>query len=617
MPTISQLPVTQTVVAADSVPISQGGSVHAVSVGALLASTQPAIIVQTGALLGRVSLGAGGPEAIAVGAGLALNQSTLQATPFDYGTLPTASVLPTTASVVVTNGGTDSHLLGLTTLRGLFSAGNNVTINGGGTISASGGTVASNFSIGTLATATVASAADLLPISQSGTTGAITYANLINGQTIDHAQPAAAASDGDTFWVAQGSNTMLSQTFSAIWPWILGKLVTAKTPVVELAANTTLDGTVHNARVLICSQPVTLTPVSANMGNGFQCEIINLSSGTVSFTGSIVTSSGASSLAPGQAATLRCLTYSAGTVLYAFIGGGGAAPSVPGQVTGLTSSGQTTSSITLTWNAPTTGATPTGYLVQFRPTGTSVWSVVTQSLTSPGCSVTALTSNTSYDFCVFATNGAGSGVGSSIFTIATTAINSTPGIVTGLMAGTITSASVQLTWQAPSSGAAPTSYTVQYRVTGATSWTGAVTGVSVTAATVSGLSSRTSYDFSVFGTNTAGSGPTSLVMTASTAAPAGAVSSIVWNVAPFGSYTHGSGVIGVNVHVSPSSAAVQFGFSTSATVQPSSWTAGGNVNTDLWGAYVPTPPTAGTWYAWAAGTDGSAPTVYSSPFTVT
>ena len=41
------------------------------------------------------------------------------------------------------------------------------------------------------------------------------------------------------------------------------------------------------------------------------------------------------------------------------------------------------------------------------------------------------------------------------------------------------------------------------------------------------------------------------------------------------------------------------------------------VNTDLWGAYVSTPASAGTWYAWVEGTDGSTPTVYPTPFTVT
>jgi hypothetical protein len=42
-----------------------------------------------------------------------------------------------------------------------------------------------------------------------------------------------------------------------------------------------------------------------------------------------------------------------------------------------------------------------------------------------------------------------------------------------------------------------------------------------------------------------------------------------------------------------------------------------HVNTDLWGAYVATPVTAGTWYAWVEGTDGSSPAVYPISFTVT
>ena len=42
-----------------------------------------------------------------------------------------------------------------------------------------------------------------------------------------------------------------------------------------------------------------------------------------------------------------------------------------------------------------------------------------------------------------------------------------------------------------------------------------------------------------------------------------------------------------------------------------------HVNTDLWGSYVSTPVTVGTWYAWVEGTDSSDPTVYPTPFTVT
>jgi hypothetical protein len=41
------------------------------------------------------------------------------------------------------------------------------------------------------------------------------------------------------------------------------------------------------------------------------------------------------------------------------------------------------------------------------------------------------------------------------------------------------------------------------------------------------------------------------------------------------------------------------------------------VNSDFWGQYLPTPASAGSWYAWVEGTDGSAPTVYPTPFTVT
>ncbi len=86
---------------------------------------------------------------------------------------------------------------------------------------------------------------------------------------------------------------------------------------------------------------------------------------------------------------------------------------------------------------------------------------------------------------------------------------------------------------------------------------------------------------------------------------------------PTGPYAHGVGSIGVNAHINPSNAAVQFGFSPSATVPPSTWVVANFVNTDLWGAYVPTPASVGTWYAWVEGTDGSTPTIYPTPFTVT
>jgi hypothetical protein len=160
-------------------------------------------------------------------------------------------------------------------------------------------------------------------------------------------------------------------------------------------------------------------------------------------------------------------------------------------------------------------------------------------------------------------------------------------------------------------------YAVQYRVTGQSIWNSASNNLSATTCNISNLASITSYDIQVTASGTNGSGPPSAIITAQTAQVAGLVSSIAWNLAPIGSYSQGTGAIGVNVHVTPPSASIQFGFSTSPTAPPTSWTPAVNVNSDLWGQYVPTPATAGSWYGWAEGTDGSCLTVYATPFTVT
>ncbi len=76
---------------------------------------------------------------------------------------------------------------------------------------------------------------------------------------------------------------MARQTFAAIWVWIAGNLPTYKAPVVEINVNTSLNTTIHNGRLLICSQPVTLTPLISNMGSGFRCTVINASAGNVTW----------------------------------------------------------------------------------------------------------------------------------------------------------------------------------------------------------------------------------------------------------------------------------------------------------------------------------------------
>jgi hypothetical protein len=347
MPTISQLPLATSISASDAVPISQGGAARSVSVGSLLAATQPAIIVQTGSLLGRTSLGSGSPEQISIGPGVSLLNGTLTATGLDHVGFPALSSLTADAELVISNQGTPM-LMQASLLRGLFSAGQNVTLTADGTIAATAVAAATNAgsAVGNLPVVNTLSGQDLVAVGHAGSNYAISYANFLGGVTIDQAQTAGSVSDSDTIWAAQGSNVMASQNFGAIWVWIAGKLPTYKTPVVEIATSTNLDGTVHNGRILVCSQPITLTPLATNMGNGFHCTVINVSTGNVTLGTGFISSNGSLSIAPQQSASIYCATYSGGTVAFASVAGVTAA-AAPGQVLGLMSSLATPTTIVL------------------------------------------------------------------------------------------------------------------------------------------------------------------------------------------------------------------------------------------------------------------------------
>ena len=619
MPTISQLPAAGSVSPADTIPISQGGTARATTVGALLASTQPAIIVGTPSLLGRVSVGSGGPEQVGVGLGMKIANGKLVANGLDHATFPSVSVLAADSDLVISNHG-NPVLMQASLLRGLFSAGNNVAIDLHGVISATAatanpGTGGSVSSIVALQVVTSLSAQDLIAVSQAGLDRAVSYSTLLGGVTIDQAQAAGSVGDSDMIWAAQGSNVMASQTFSAIWVWIANKIATYKVPIVEITTNTTLDTTVHNGRTLVCSQPITLSPLTANMGSGFQCTVLNASAGNITLGAAFVSSNGVRVLTPWQSAVLSCVTYSGGTFAFAAMPGAAAGALAPGQVIGLSSSNSTSTTISVSWQPPSSGGAVASYIVQYRPTGTTSWSGTQPIVGATTTQLAALLPTTSYDIVVAAQNATGTGAASAVLTLVTggTAIP-VPGQVSGLSA-TPTSGAVQLTWSAQTGASAATNFNVQYRVTGSSSWT-SVVGVTGTNQTISGLQPTTSYDFSVIGINTTGAGPVSASVTVITLTASQSVSSITWNATPSGTYTHANGSIGVNAHVSPAASPIQFGFSLSSTTPPSSWTAALLVNTNLWGAYVPTPATAGSWYVWGEGLDGSAPTVSPSSFLV-
>ena len=133
MTTIAQLPPVSTVGADDLLPLSQTGLLYSVTVSQLTANLQPMISVPTGELLGRNSTGSGGPEAIAVGTGLALNAGTLVANGTDHAGFPVQASLSLSDDVVISANGAPG-LMPVTALRGLFSAGSGLAIDANGCI---------------------------------------------------------------------------------------------------------------------------------------------------------------------------------------------------------------------------------------------------------------------------------------------------------------------------------------------------------------------------------------------------------------------------------------------------------------------------------------------------
>lgn len=93
---------------------------------------------------------------------------------------------------------------------------------------------------------------------------------------------------------------------------------------------------------------------------------------------------------------------------------------LPGAPTSLASPSQTTSSVSLTWTAPTVGTPPTSYRVQYKQSSSGTW-LDGPNPTATSATVGSLGAGTSYDFRVHAINGAGNGPDSATLTRSTVA----------------------------------------------------------------------------------------------------------------------------------------------------------------------------------------------------
>lgn len=198
---------------------------------------------------------------------------------------------------------------------------------------------------------------------------------------------------------------------------------------------------------------------------------------------------------------------------------GGVTGNAPGLATGLTISNLATTSLTLSWTAPTTGTTPFSYQPQIAPAGpTPAWVNIGLPIAATSVGATALTPNTGYQFQVVTSNAVGTSISA---TTSTTTLAVLPGAVFGLaVTGTPTQTSISLVWAAPASGTPPFTYQVSSRTpSGSGSFTFAAAATASLTQAITGLLPSTGYDFEVSATNLAGAGPQSAILVNAQTAP--------------------------------------------------------------------------------------------------
>ena len=162
--------------------------------------------------------------------------------------------------------------------------------------------------------------------------------------------------------------------------------------------------------------------------------------------------------------------------------------------TGLTASNTTTSGFAISWTAPTTTLTITGYDVQYRAGGTNTFSDAGHTGTGTTFTFTGLTPNTSYEVQVRAIAGTETGAWSASLNNKTFVLLTAP---TNLTTANITTTGFDVSWAAPSTTLTITSYDVQYRAGPTSTFSDAGHTGTDTTFTFTGLTSNTSYEVRV------------------------------------------------------------------------------------------------------------------------
>lgn len=163
-------------------------------------------------------------------------------------------------------------------------------------------------------------------------------------------------------------------------------------------------------------------------------------------------------------------------------------------ITTLSTTSATETTILLTWdNEPNI----TEYSVETKSTIPGFTSTTTSNGFATSKLVTNLTSNTSYDFRIKASNATGEGPFSFAYTYLTL-----PGPIPSLSVSSITQSSFQVSWTAPPNA---TGYKFRYKLASESTWSASIS-LSTNIYSLTGLTAATIYNVSVATINSSGEG---------------------------------------------------------------------------------------------------------------
>lgn len=190
----------------------------------------------------------------------------------------------------------------------------------------------------------------------------------------------------------------------------------------------------------------------------------------------------------------------------------------PGPVSNVTMSSVRATSAALSWAAATaTGSLVSDYEVQYRPTGTVAWTLVSDGISSvTSAAVGGLMPARGYEFRVRAKSPQGFGPWSSISSVSTS--SGIPSPVTTPSANSASPTTVSLSWVAPAdNGSEIIDYVIEYKRSNVTSWSTFADGLGGgQSATVTGLSPGATFNFRVSAKTALGAGGVSSPVTVAT-----------------------------------------------------------------------------------------------------